>query len=106
VAKIIKITKAIATERLADVPQEKRFWCSDERVLKNLPELLTALKEMSDETFRHHSSEARSDFGNWVRDVIGDDKLSRDLQKSKSRAQAVKAVADRVAWLKTKVEAG
>jgi hypothetical protein len=106
VAKIVKITKTIATERLADVPQEKRFWCSDGRVLSNLLELAEALKEISYETFRYHSNEARSDFSDWVRDVIGDDKLSRDLQKSKTQAQAAKAVAERVTWLKSKTEAG
>ena len=104
-AKIIKITQAIARERLADVPQEKQFWCSDGRVLRNLSELAAALSEISDETFRHHSSETRNDFGNWVRDVIGDDKLSSDLQKSKTQAQAAKAIADRVTWLKKKAEA-
>ena len=104
-AKITKITKAIARERLGDVPQEKQFWCSDGRVLKNLPELKSALEQMSQETFRNHSNATRSDFGNWIRDVIGDAKLSRDLQKSKTQAQAAKAVADRVAWLKSKVEA-
>ena len=103
--KIIKITKTIARERLADVPQEKQFWCSDGRVLRNLSELATALREMGNETFRHHSSETRNDFGNWVRDVIGDDKLSNDLKKSKTQAQAAKATADRVTWLKNKAEA-
>ncbi len=95
-----KIKKTIAEERLADVLQEKRFWCSDGRVLKNLPQLETALKEMSEETFRYHSSEAKNDFSNWVRDVIGDEKLSMDLQKSTTRLQAAKSVAERIVWLK------
>jgi len=103
---VVKITKAIARERLADVSQDKQFWCSDGRVLKNLPELKLALEQMSEETFRYHSSEMKSDFSNWVRDVIGDDNLSRDLQKSKTQAQAAKVVGDRIAWLKNKIEAG
>jgi hypothetical protein len=96
----------MARQRLADVPQEKRFWCCDGRVLGNLFELEEALKEISQDTFRYHSNEARNDFADWVRNVIGDDKLSRDLQRSKTQAQAAKAVADRVAWLKSKAEAG
>ncbi len=103
---MVKITKTTAGERLADVPQEKQFWCADGRVLKNLAELRAALTEMSEDTFRHHSSEMRNDFSNWVRDVIGEEKLSRDLQKSQTRTQAAKAVADRVAWLKGKIETG
>ena len=104
-AKIIKITKAIAGARLADVAQGKQFWCSDGRVLKNLLELKSALEQMSEDTFRHHSNETRSDFSNWVRDAIGDDKLSRDLQKSKTQAQAAKAVGNRITWLKSKTAA-
>jgi len=102
---MVKISKTIAEERLADVPQEKRFWCSDGRVLKSLPELGVALKQMDEETFRHHSSESRNDFSNWVRDVIGDEKLSRDLLKSTTQAQAAKSIDDSVAWLKSKIEA-
>ena len=100
---MVRIIKAIARERLSDVPQEKRFWCSDGRGLKNLPELQAALESMSESTFSYHSNETKSDFSNWVNDVIGDDKLSRDLQKSKTQVQAAKAVAGRRAWLKSKV---
>ena len=99
-----KITKTIARAWLADVAQEKRFHCSDGRVLQNLAELEAALKQMSDETFRYHSNETKTDFSNWIRDVIGDDQLPQDLQKSKTRLQAAKAVADRIAWLKNKSE--
>lgn len=98
---MVKITKTIAIVRLSDVAPEKRFWCHDGRGLKNLLELRSSLEQMSKETFNHHSNETRSDFSKWVRDVIGDDKLSRDLQKSKTQAQAAKAVADRIVWLKS-----
>jgi len=97
-----RITKEIAGKMLGEVPNGKQFYCNDGRVLKNLPELELALKEISEETFCYHSSETKSDFSNWVRDVIGDEKLSRDLQKSASRTQAVKKVADRIAWLHNK----
>jgi len=99
------ITKEIAGKMLGEVPDGKQFYCTDGRVVKNLPELELALKEMSEETFCYHSSETKTDFSNWVRDVIGDEKLSRDLQKSTSRAQAVKKVADRIAWLHSKTAA-
>ena len=97
-----RITKEIAGKMLGEVPNGKQFYCTDGRVVKNLPELELALKEMSEETFCYHSSETKSDFSNWVRDVIGDEKLSRDLQKSTSRTRAVKKVADRIAWLRSK----
>ncbi len=96
---MVRITKTVARQWLAEVPPDKTFWCADGRVLKSLPELEIALKEMSEETFRYHCNEAKSDFSNWVRDVIGDEKLARDLQKSTTLAQAMKSVTSRIAWL-------
>jgi hypothetical protein len=101
---MVRIAKSVAEERLGDVSQEKQFWCHDGRYLKNLEELEVALEQMTEETFRYHSNEAKSDFSNWVRDVIGDEKLSRDLQKSTTQAQAAKSVVDRVTWLKGKIK--
>ena len=97
---MVRITKSVAEERLGNVPEEKRFWCRDGRYLKNLEELQVALEQMTEETFSYHSNETKSDFSNWVGDVIGDEKLSRDLRKSTTRAQAAKSVADRINWLR------
>jgi len=100
---MLKFTKAVAEKMLGDVPQEMWFWCSDGRALKNLPELEVALREMSEETFRCHADESKSDFSNWARDVIGDQKLARDLRKSTTQAQAARSVANRIAWLRGKM---
>jgi len=100
--KIIRISKEEAYRRLGDVPDDKRFWCQDGKVIKNLKDLEEALNNMSDETFRHHSGGERNDFSNWVRDVLGDDKLARDLSKAKSHIQASKAIAQRISFLRSK----
>ena len=98
-----KITGAMAEKWLGDVPQEKQFWCRDGRILKNLLELEVALKQMTEETFQYHSNETKSDFSKWVRDVIGDEELSKNLQKSTTRLQAAKSVTDRVTWLNSRI---
>ena len=100
--KTVRISKEEAYRRLGDVPDDKWFWCQDGKVIKNLGELEVALGNMSDETFRHHSGEDRNDFSNWVGDVVGDEKLARDLSKSKSRVQARKAIALRISFLRSK----
>lgn len=102
-ARIIKISKEEASRRLGDVLDEKRFWCHDGRFVKSLKELAKALDDMSDETFHYHSGEGRSDFSNWVREVIGDDKLARDLGKANSRVQASQAVTQRISFLERKL---
>lgn len=103
---MVKITKKIALQWLADVPQDKQFWCADGRTLKNLSELQAALGDMSQDTFRSHANEAKNDFSNWVRDVIGDEPLANDLQKSQTQSQAAQVVADRVAQLRRKAGIG
>jgi hypothetical protein len=102
VEKMVKMTKSAALTILSDVQEEKRFWCHDGRYLKSLEEMKDALLEMEDETFLYHSNDTKTDFSNWVKDVIGDEKLSRDLLKCVTKDQAAKAVADRIAWLKSK----
>jgi len=102
-AKIVKISKEEANRRLGDVPDDKRFWCQDGKVVKNLKELQEVLNGMSDETFRYHSREDRNDFSNWIRDVVRDEKLARDLSKARSHTQASQAVAHRISFLETKI---
>jgi hypothetical protein len=102
-ARIIKISKDEAKRRLGDVPDEKRFWCCDGRYIKSLGELEKALGDMGDEIFHRHSGEGRSDFSNWVRDVIADNKLAGDLGRARSRVQASQAVAQRVSFLESKL---
>jgi hypothetical protein len=99
------INEETALKMLGDVPEDKRFYCSDGRVLKNLDDLNKGLAEMSDETFSYHSNATKTDFSNWVKDVIGDEKLSLDLKKTGSRARAGKVVFDRIAWLRSKIPA-
>jgi len=101
--KIVRISKEEAKKRLGDVPDAKRFWCHDGKVIKNLRELRKALDDMSDETFRYHLGGGRNDFSKWIREVVGDEELANDLNKAKSRVEADRAVADRVSFLGRKL---
>jgi hypothetical protein len=100
--KIVKISKEEAKRRLGDVPNDKRFWCHDGKVIKNLKELRKALIDMSDETFHYHLSEGRNDFSKWVREVVADDKLAEDFSRTRSRMQASQVVAERISFLEGK----
>jgi hypothetical protein len=97
-----RITGVIARTWLADVPDNKRFWCCDGKVIKNLAELEAAFHQMDIGTFKYHCNETKCDFGNWIRDVIGDAKLARDLMKSTEPTQAADYVAARIKWLEGK----
>ncbi len=94
-----KILRQDAEKLLAKVPEQFVFWCNDGRILHDMKELAEALTSMTDETFAYYSNDYKKDFGNWVRDVIGDQKLAGDLDKSLSRTEAARVVAKRLAFL-------
>ena len=94
-----RILKEDAERRLADVPDEHAFWCCDGSVFRSLQELQGGLAGMSDETYAFHARSDHNDFSNWVRDVIHDQKLARDLLRTQSRTRASDCVAARVEFL-------
>lgn len=88
---------------MASVPEEKAFRCCDGREARSIMDLHRILNDMAEESFAHHCGGARSDFAIWVRDVIGDDKLARDLKKAIDRRMAVRDVERRIAYLDSKL---
>ena len=56
-----------------------------------------------DETYAFHANTEKNDFANWVRDIIKDEGLSKELQKAPNRVRAAKLVANRIAILSKKV---
>ena len=87
---------------LANVPEDKVFWSNDGRIFKNMRELSDGLANMTEETYVYHVNAEKNDFANWVRDVIRDSDLAKNISKATNRTQAAKVVADRVSLLERK----
>lgn len=98
-----RILRQDAERLLASVSEEYVFRCCDGRIVSGMEELGDALTSMTDEVFAYHSNEEKKDFSNWVRDVIGDVRLARDLANLPNRTRAAKRVAERVAFLAGKL---
>lgn len=98
-----KITKQQALKFLDNVPEQYTFYCCDDHHIWNMRDLLSELLNMTDDTFLYHSNQEKNDFSNWVRDVIGDEKLARDLARAKGHLEAVNTVTVRVAFLESKI---
>lgn len=98
-----RILKQDAKRLMADVAEEYVFRCRDGSIFRNMQELGEALSSMTDDTYAFHANTDNNDFNNWVRDVIKDDKLARDLYKSVDRSQASRRVAERIVFLKEKL---
>jgi hypothetical protein len=83
--KLARINKETVKNILGSVPDEKNFWVNDGRVLRNLKDLSVALVDMDEDTFKHHVNKEKNDFKNWINDVIGDNKLAKDISKTKNQ---------------------
>ncbi|MBM3153908.1 MAG: hypothetical protein FJ008_01080 [Chloroflexi bacterium] len=95
--------KTEAAKALADVSEEKAFWCYGGEVFRNLQEMAVALERMSEEAFEHHVTEHKNDFSNWVRDVFGDTTLANQLRKATTKSSAAGRVKARISWLKDRI---
>lgn len=99
-----KLSKEEAAMFLGNVDPSCAFWVNDGRMLHSLSDLSEALKNMSDETFKHHVNKEKNDFSNWVNDIIKDYKLAAELIKSKNKTSAYKKVQARLSMLKKKAK--
>ena len=96
--------KQEAKRLLADVPSEYVFRCHDGLILQGMKELGNDLNSMADEIYVFHVNTEKNDFAKWVRDVIKDDILAKDLQKATNRTQAANRVNSRIAILSRRSE--
>ena len=98
-----RILREEAERYLSNVPEEYAFHVQDGRVLRNMHDLGEALNSIADETYAYHVNGSKNDFSRWVADIIRDEKLTRDLTKASNRNQAAKRVAEREAFLRSKL---
>ncbi|MEM4245196.1 MAG: DUF5752 family protein [Candidatus Nanoarchaeia archaeon] len=64
-----------------DVPEEKAFYINDGRKVKNIFELAEAISNMKEQTFKFHVNKNKNDFSEWIRHVIGDEKLADEIAR-------------------------
>lgn len=77
---------------LVNAPDECCFWTCDGRVLRNLHDLHHALQEMSEETFCYHVNKEKNDLAKWVRQVLQDSQLAKDISRIRTRKVCLEKV--------------
>lgn len=65
---------------LKNAPEAKIFWTSDGKKLYNIRDLVEALEEMAEDTFRTHVNSQKNDFVQWIKLVLGEKRLARTLR--------------------------
>ncbi|MBI4146895.1 hypothetical protein HY489_06185 [Candidatus Woesearchaeota archaeon] len=67
---------------MTNAPPEKIFWLKGGTPIKNLAELAKELQNMDDNTYKHHVTPHNNDFSNWIKHVIKNDTLAREVQQA------------------------
>lgn len=80
---------------LADVEPEFRFWLSDGRVIKNLDELIEALKTMNEATFSYHVNKEKNDFSSWIREILKDKELADRIRNARKKEIVLEIIKKR-----------
>lgn len=97
--KLPRINKEEAKAILNNVPEDKIFWVNDGKVLRNIKDLKAELAGMTDDTFRYHVNKERNDFMNWINEVVGDNKLARDISRTKNKKVMTTKISRRISQL-------
>ncbi len=84
---------------LANVPDSKVLRSHDGQTFKNLQELAQGLSRMTGKTYAFHVNRCKNNFAKWVREVIGDQELGKDLKQTLTSRDASRKVRDRVYYL-------
>jgi hypothetical protein len=92
--------KEEAAKILNNVPEEKVFWASNGSALRNMNDLAIALESMNAEHYSHHVNYEKNDFSNWLKEVVGDEILAKELIHARNKESATRKVKERIELLK------
>ncbi|MBR9699499.1 hypothetical protein GOV09_03535 [Candidatus Woesearchaeota archaeon] len=98
-----RLTPEYAEHLLATAPSDKNFHIFNGPMVHCIEELHQALRQISEEQFKHHKNNSKNDFYNWILLVVGDIKLANDIARAKTKQTMLKRIDERISYLKSKV---
>lgn len=94
------LSKSQVKSILSDVPGNKQFYLTNNKgILKNLQDMENAFLDIDDATFNYHVTKDRNDFATWVKDIIGDQHLAKQLSSTKQKEKMYGFVYTRLSQL-------
>ncbi|MBS3132756.1 hypothetical protein J4470_01325 [Candidatus Woesearchaeota archaeon] len=91
---------AEARRILSKVALADQFWLCTNQNLRNLFSLALALEDVDDDVFRYHVNRDKNDFEVWIRDIIKDRELAREISRVKTKETLVRKIMERVRALR------
>ncbi len=89
---------------LMRVPAPVSFWLCTNENLRSLSDLASALEEADNDVFRYHVSRDRNDFEAWIRDIVKDKELAREIARVKTKETLIRKINERVEALRVTVK--
>lgn len=74
------------------VSDEVAFYMHEGSTIKNLKELLSEMKEISDEQYSFHTKRNSNDFANWIDHVLHEKLLADKIRHAPSKSAAIYAL--------------
>ena len=99
-----KVPAAVAKGILARVPFQVSFWLCTNESIRSINDVYEALERATDEVFRYHVNRDKNDFEVWIREVIKDKDLAREIARVKTRETLVRKIRERVDELKSVIK--
>jgi hypothetical protein len=101
-----RVTPKEAKKILGRVPATKSFWLCINMELRSLPELALAVESIDDDVFRYHVNKDKNDFEAWIRDVLQDKELAREIARVKTKETLLRKIQERSGELKKTAKKG
>lgn len=101
-----RVTPKEAKKILGKVPAMKSFWLCINMELRSLPELSLALESIDDDVFRYHVNKDKNDFEAWIRDVLQDKELAREIARVKTKETLLRKIKERSEQLRKRAKKG
>ncbi len=80
-----KKTTKKAAKIVKDAPTENYFILANGQPIKNVKELADVLEHLADDVFRHHVTDDKNDFANWVEHIFEDIDLAKEIAGTKDK---------------------
>src|SRR3989338_8213746 len=91
-----KVPVSVAKGILSRVPFQVSFWLCTNENLRSLADVSEALQKATDDVFRYHVNRDKNDFEAWIREVIKDKDLAREIARVKTKETLVRKISERI----------
>ncbi|MGE0792554.1 MAG: DUF5752 family protein [Candidatus Woesearchaeota archaeon] len=79
-------------ENPPELPEELHFILRTGKKISSLKGLVQVLKEMDEDTFKHHVGENHNHFAEWISNILNKKELAERIGKIKSREEMIKII--------------